>query len=837
MKNLGPEQDPGFPAGFLPRPRHWALLLLASFLLSAGAKAQEQTVLFDFGRHNGRDGSVVSTAPLLLFYASDWAGPNNTWYSRTGAENLFYDTFGGSAPQKSSSTIAGVTVDTAIFDGNDFFTSSFVTGRVWAGLKEFSLSLVFKSNASGSQTQTDINAFWNQRGILGFERGGAGQGEFGIGLYNDGSVNGAVAASTGLGTGDNGTPAGNINDNTWHTLTLVVKNEGSNLFSQTVYVDGIQVGSSLGLQYGTSGGLADESFSLGAVRLGSAEKFVGEVAALRFDGVPLTASEISALHTNYLGVINPSTRDTTVGRGTAVGDTVSYVWNSVGGPSQDQSGASVSFSQLRDQNSNPVSWTIRDLITTKTEGNGFLNGGLKLVAGQSNSVNPTNGFLGKLAVPNAAGDFWYAQNPNRAGFRLTNLDTAKRYRFTLFGSRNATNSRFTYYQIAGSNTVGGSLQSSGTDIGAGNGVGADTNKYDGNDARTLTLPAVTPSSDGTIFLTWLGRNDTNFPADFSATNAANSFGYLNLMQVEVFAAGSTTYLVDVGNTTTTPSANGIFWNNSSGANNGAVSSLANLVSSDGQTSNITLTWNTSGRGAGGGWGVSFGPNGSPLNVATAYPDGIYLDTANPARFTLGNLQTNQSYQLELFGSRSTNEVRATRFRIIGATTNEIVQTNSGQDLGGPGIPYNRSIASAQVVPAANGTVSVDITREQGTYGHLNAMAISIISSVPTTPSITSALTATATGGSFFSYQITANSSPTSYDATGLPSGLSINTTTGLISGTPSQNGVFNVTLSATNAGGPVSATLVLTVTATIPVITSSSSASGVAGFPFQYQII
>ena len=116
-------------------------------------------MLFDFGRHNGRDGSAVSTAPLLLFYASDWAGPNNTWYSRTGAENLFYDTFGGSAPQKSSSTIAGVTVDTAIFDGNDFFTSSLVTGRVWAGLKEFSLSLVFKSNASGSQTQTDINAF------------------------------------------------------------------------------------------------------------------------------------------------------------------------------------------------------------------------------------------------------------------------------------------------------------------------------------------------------------------------------------------------------------------------------------------------------------------------------------------------------------------------------------------------------------------------------------------------------------------------------------------------------------------------------------------------------
>ena len=819
---------------------------LIYLLLSWDAVAQEQTVLFDFGRHNGRDGSVVSTTPLLLFYASDWAGPNNTWYSRTGTENLFYDIFGGSAPQKGSSTIAGVTVDTTVFDGNDFFTSSFATGRPWAGLKQFSLSLVFKSNAPGPQTQTDINAFWNQRGILGFELGGGGQGEFAIGLYDDGSPSGAVAASTGLGIGDNGTSAGNINDNNWHTLTMVVKDETGGFFSQTVYVDGSQVGSSSVLEYGTPGALADESFSLGSIRgSASTEKFVGEVAALRFDGVPLTAPEISALHTDYLGVINPNTRDTTVGRGTAAGDTVSYVWNSLGGPNLDQGGASVSFGQFQDQDGNALPWTLRDVISSRTEGNGFQNGGLKLVSGQANSVNPTKTFLGKLAVPNATGDYWFVNNTitttgptARAGFLLTNLDTAKRYRFTLFGSRNQTDPRFTCYQIAGNNTVGGLLQSSGTDIGAGNGVGTDTSKYDGNDARTLTLPAVTPAADGTILLTWLGRSDSNFPADFSAINAANSFGYLNLMQVEVFPTGYTTYLVDIGSTTTTPSANGIFWNNSSGANNGPVSSLTNLVSSDGQTSNITLTWTSSGRGAGGGWGVSFGPNGSPLNVATAYQDGIYLDTANPARFVLGNLQANRPYQLELFGSRSTSEVRATRYRIIGATTTEVVQTNSGPDLGGPGIPYNRSVASAQVFPAADGTVSVDITCEEGTYGHLNAMSISMSPPTTTIPAITSALTATATRGSVFSYQITADSSPTSYNATGLPTGLTINTTTGLISGISTATvGPYSVTLSASNAYGTGTASLNLTVTAPIPVIASSSSASGVAGFPFQYQIV
>jgi len=250
----------------------------------------------------------TQAAVVFEYYASDWAGPNNSWNSRTGNQYLFYDTFNGSAPQKGSSTIAGVPVVTAVFDGNDFFTSPFVTGRPWAGLNQFSLSLVFKSNAPGAQTQTDINAFWNQRGVLGFELGGAGQGEFAIGLYNNGSQSGAVAASTGLGSGDNGTSAGNINDNNWHTLTMVVKNESGGFFSQTVYVDGSQTGSSL-LAYGTRGVLADESFSLGTIRgSASTEKFVGEVAALRFDDTPLAASDLTTLHNTYLGAVpEPST--------------------------------------------------------------------------------------------------------------------------------------------------------------------------------------------------------------------------------------------------------------------------------------------------------------------------------------------------------------------------------------------------------------------------------------------------------------------------------------------------------------------------------------------------
>ena len=74
-----------------------------------------------------------------------------------------------------------------------------------------------------------------------------------------------------------------------------------------------------------------------------------------------------------------------------------------------------------------------------------------------------------------------------------------------------------------------------------------------------------------------------------------------------------------------------------------------------------------------------------------------------------------------------------------------------------------------------------------------------------------ALAASGTAGIPFSYTITATNTPTSYNAIGLPAGLSINTTNGVITGTPIAAGVSSVTLSATNAGGTGTAILTLTV--------------------------
>lgn len=103
----------------------------------------------------------------------------------------------------------------------------------------------------------------------------------------------------------------------------------------------------------------------------------------------------------------------------------------------------------------------------------------------------------------------------------------------------------------------------------------------------------------------------------------------------------------------------------------------------------------------------------------------------------------------------------------------------------------------------------------------------------TPPEITSSLTASGEVGVSFSYSIVATNTPTSYAAGNLPPGLSVNTGTGAITGTPTTGGVWSSTITATNGDGSDTATLVITIGAA-PVITSPLTASGGEGVPFTY---
>jgi len=107
-----------------------------------------------------------------------------------------------------------------------------------------------------------------------------------------------------------------------------------------------------------------------------------------------------------------------------------------------------------------------------------------------------------------------------------------------------------------------------------------------------------------------------------------------------------------------------------------------------------------------------------------------------------------------------------------------------------------------------GTISTLATAASGSVFRGLAFAPKLIA-----PVINNAtLTANGSVGTAFSaYTITALNAAASYSATGLPAGLSVNTSNGQITGTPTSAGTFNVTISATNAAGSDSKTLVITI--------------------------
>lgn len=79
------------------------------------------------------------------------------------------------------------------------------------------------------------------------------------------------------------------------------------------------------------------------------------------------------------------------------------------------------------------------------------------------------------------------------------------------------------------------------------------------------------------------------------------------------------------------------------------------------------------------------------------------------------------------------------------------------------------------------------------------------------PIITSPLTASGRIGAHFSYPITATNTPVHFAATGLPPGLYVMATTGVISGKPSAAGTYAATISAYNGGGSGEASLSITI--------------------------
>ena len=102
---------------------------------------------------------------------------------------------------------------------------------------------------------------------------------------------------------------------------------------------------------------------------------------------------------------------------------------------------------------------------------------------------------------------------------------------------------------------------------------------------------------------------------------------------------------------------------------------------------------------------------------------------------------------------------------------------------------------------------------------------------PTAPSITSPLPTALTGAAYSQTVTAAGTAPITWSVTGgaLPAGLTLGSSTGIIGGMPTAQGVFTLTVTASNAVGSNSQQLSLTVNAVPLIVTTSPLPSAMTG--------
>ena len=167
----------------------------------------------------------------------------------------------------------------------------------------------------------------------------------------------------------------------------------------------------------------------------------------------------------------------------------------------------------------------------------------------------------------------------------------------------------------------------------------------------------------------------------------------------------------------------------------------------------------------------------------------------------------------------------------------ITATNQPTSFGVQGLPaglsVNASMGYITGAPTGAGTFALTLNA----YNSYGKGSGTLTLTVAKAPPVVAGGSAGGTVGTAFSYQITATNQPTSYGVQGVPGGLTVNATTGLITGTPKTAGTYTLTLNATNSAGKGSNTLPLTIApAGPPVVTSATTAGGKVNVAFSYQI-
>lgn len=176
-------------------------------------------------------------------------------------------------------------------------------------------------------------------------------------------------------------------------------------------------------------------------------------------------------------------------------------------------------------------------------------------SGGGGLMTPDADLLGDMAVATATEDYFFIESSeNNSNFTISGLDPQKGYRFHIFASRKASDTRTGIYRMDGINNFAGELQLAGTNLG-----GENINQ---NIANILVSEVVFPDDNGDIL--------------FTVSRKTGAYIALNAMKVEEFSGMTRPEAApSIVSATLTGSA----------AENG-VSATMHLVSPDGKNNGI-----------------------------------------------------------------------------------------------------------------------------------------------------------------------------------------------------------------------------------------------------------
>ncbi|BDI32087.1 hypothetical protein CCAX7_41380 [Capsulimonas corticalis] len=408
---------------------------------------------------------------------------------------------------------------------------------------------------------------------------------------------------------------------------------------------------------------------------------------------------------------------------------------------------------------------------------------------------------------------------------------------------------------SGTGLISGTPTTAGTStvtLGATNGAGT------GNKTLTITISAAAPSAPViTSASTASGMVGTAFSYQITASNSPTSYSASGLPSG--LSVNTSTGLISGTPTATGTSTVTLGATNAGGTGN--LTLTITISASTGTAYNVNAIYTSGTAFSTGGLdtynhaylaselGSSATYNGSSFtfaapnvldawsNITVALPAGSYT-TLNMVGCSSGGIATNQTFTVNYTDSTTQAfTLQMSDWTNGSGYSDETNVTTMAHCINSDGTLTTQSHYLKGYTFTLNGKSVASITLP-GNRGVV-VLAFAASGAVASPPVISSAATASGTVGAAFSYQIVASNSPTSYSASGLPAGLSVNTSTGAISGTPTASGTSTVTLGATNAGGTGNKTLTITIAAAppaVPVISSGATASGTVGTAFSYQI-